>query len=135
MVEEALVLIKPDAVRRQLIGLILHEYEKLGLRISHLEMQTATKERVEAHYSKLADKPFFDEIVSSLSSGPLVIVILTGEECIERVRTINGPTDPKEADKSTIRGKYGISLTENTVHASDSTQHAQKEINLWVPKR
>lgn len=83
MVEEALVLIKPDAVRRQLIGSILHEYEKLGLRISHLEMQIATTERVEAHYSKLADKPFFDEIVSKefeLLMGPQTLKKQTSQQ-------------------------------------------------------
>ncbi|MCC5895389.1 nucleoside-diphosphate kinase [Alkalibacterium olivapovliticus] len=131
MSQSVLVLIKPDAVRRRLTGLILSEFEKRELTIIDLKMMTSSRNRAEKHYESLLGKPFFDEVVSYLSSGPLVAVILEGDNCIEIVRDLNGSTDPRNADKCSIRGKYGISKTQNTVHASDSPQSAEREIALW----
>lgn len=131
MSQKGLVLIKPDAVKRRLIGEILAEYEKNELSIIELTMIHASRKRVEQHYENLKGKPFFEEVVSYLSSGPLVAMILEGDNCIDLVRNINGATDPKAADKRSIRGKYGISKTQNTVHASDSPESAAREIAVW----
>jgi len=132
MMERTFVLIKPDAVKRNLIGKIIAEYEERELVISEIRMMTATKERVRAHYSAHEGKPFFDKIVNYLSSGPVVALVFDGEEAVQRVRQINGATDPKEADQQSIRGKYGLSSTENSVHASDSLANAEDEIELWL---
>lgn len=131
MSQTGLILIKPDAVKRRLIGKILAEYEKNELSIIELKMIHASRKRVEQHYENLKGKPFFEEVVSYLSSGPLVAVILSGENCIEIVRDINGATDPKAAEKNTVRGRFGISKTQNTVHATDSPESAEREIALW----
>lgn len=130
--EQSFVIIKPDAVRRLLIGKILSEYEQHDLKIKELEMMIAPKEVVEKHYEGKKDKPFFNELVAYLTSGKLVAATIEGKKSIHRVRAINGDTNPEKADPHTIRGKYGLSLTENTVHASDSLESAEKEINLWL---
>lgn len=129
--EQTLVLIKPDGVKRNLIGQILHEYERNGLKIAAMKMVDADEETVKAHYAEHTEKPFFGEMVDYLTSGPLVALVIEGEEAIQKVRTLNGATDPKEAAVNTIRALYANSLSENTVHASDSPEAATREISIW----
>lgn len=131
MIEKTLVLIKPDAVQRNLIGTILSEYERNGLKIVDMEMLTASKETAEKHYDEHKERPFFGELVSYITSSPLVAFVVEGEDAISRVRALNGATNPEDSGDNTIRALHGISLSENTVHSSDSTESAEKEINIW----
>ena len=131
MTEQTLVLIKPDAVERNLIGKILNEYERNGLKIVEMNLLTATNEIAKEHYSEHIEKPFFNDLVEYITSGPLVALILEGENAISRVRALNGATNPEDAKDNTIRALYGISLSNNTVHASDSPESAEKEIAIW----
>lgn len=129
--EQTLVLIKPDAVERNLIGKILSEYERNGLKIVEMQLLTASKTIAAAHYAEHEGKPFYDELIDYITGGPLVAFVLEGEDAIQRVRALNGATDPKDAGDNTIRALYGIDLSNNTVHASDSAESAKKEISIW----
>lgn len=129
--EQTLVLIKPDAVERNLIGEILSHYEVEGLKIIGLKMLKASSYTVRKHYAEHLDKPFYPELEEYLTRSHLVALVIEGENAISRVRAINGATNPKEADPSTIRGKYGIDKTLNTCHASDSRESASREIDIW----
>lgn len=131
MTEQTLVLIKPDAVKRNLIGNILSEYERNQLKIVKMKMLIADKDLASKHYADHKSKIFYEELIDYIISGPLVALIIEGEEAIKRVRDLNGATDPKNAADNTIRSLYGIDLSNNTVHASDSKENARKEINIW----
>ncbi|KEI06887.1 nucleoside diphosphate kinase [Clostridium sp. K25] len=129
--EKSLVLIKPDAVERNLIGEIICFYEKENLKITALKMLTASKEIAEKHYAEHKGKPYYDELITFITRSPLCAMVVEGEDAIASVRKINGNTNPSKADKNTIRGSFGISKTENSVHSSDSPDNAKKEIALW----
>lgn len=129
--EDTLVIIKPDGVERNLIGKIINEYERNGLTIQQLKMVQADQETAKNHYQEHVDQPFFDSLVDYITSGPAVVFIVRGENAVERVREINGATDPKEAADNTIRALYGLEMSKNTDHASDSLDSAQREINIW----
>ncbi|EGO87686.1 nucleoside-diphosphate kinase [Clostridium botulinum C] len=129
--EKSLVLIKPDAVERNLIGEIICFYEKENLKITALKMLIASKEIAEKHYAEHKGKPYYDELITFITRSPLCAMVVEGEDAIASVRKINGNTDPSKADKNTIRGSFGISKTENSVHSSDSPDNAKKEIALW----
>ncbi|CAG7839882.1 nucleoside diphosphate kinase [Clostridium novyi B str. ATCC 27606] len=129
--EKSLVLIKPDAVERNLIGEIICFYEKENLKITALKMLTASKEIAEKHYAEHKGKPYYHELITFITRSPLCAMVVEGEDAIANVRKINGNTDPSKADKNTIRGAFGISKTENSVHSSDSPDNAKKEIALW----
>lgn len=129
--EKSLVLIKPDAVERNIIGEIIDKYEKRGLKIVALKMKKISKEFAYRHYEEHIGKVFFAELIEFITKGALCALILEGEDAIEKVREINGSTNPKEAKEGTIRKLYGKDKTENCVHASDSKESARREINLW----
>lgn len=131
MVEKSMVLIKPDGVERELIGNIISVYEDNALKVLNLKLMKATREIAEKHYSQHKDKPFFEELIAFITRGPLVAIILEGEDAVNRIRGINGATNPEEASEGTIRHRYGRSKTENIVHASDSVEKAEEEIALW----
>lgn len=133
--EKTLVLIKPDAVKRRLIGQIISIYETKGLNITALKMVKPSKELVEEHYSEHKDKPFFKELVDFLTGGNVCALIIEGEKAIETVRKINGATDPADAEMGTIRGRFALSKSENVVHASDSADSAEREIRIWFPEK
>ena len=130
-IEKTLVIIKPDGVRRQLIGKILQHFEQKNLRILDLKMGVLTKEQLEEHYPHLKKRPFFPELLAYMLSGPVVIGILEGEDAIDSVRKIVGTTTPLEAQSGTIRALYGTSQTENVIHASDSVTSAADEIQRF----
>ena len=132
--ERTLVLIKPDAVSRKLIGRIITVYEQKGLNITALKMVQPTKATAEEHYIEHKDKPFFTELVNFLTSGKLCALIIEGENVVRLVRKINGATDPAEAELGTIRGQFAVSKSENIVHASDSVESAAREIKIWFPE-
>lgn len=131
MTEKTLVLIKPDAVERNLIGKILIEYERNGLKVCDMKLVHASAELAEKHYAEHNGKPFFPRLVSYLTRSPIVALILEGENAISRVRSLNGTTDPETSTDNTIRALYGLSMSENTVHASDSKESADRERAIW----
>lgn len=129
--EKTLVLIKPDAVERNLIGKILAQYEENHLKITRLEMIHANRSLAEEHYVEHFGRSYYDKLIQYITRSPLVALVLEGEDAISRVRQINGTTNPLEAEKGTIRELYGIDKSYNTVHASDSTLNAEREIKIW----
>lgn len=129
--EKTLVLIKPDAVERNLIGKIITFYEEEGLKVVNLKLVQITKDFAEKHYSVHKGKIFYDELIQYITRSPLCAMVLQGEDVIEKVRKVNGATNPDEAQFGTIRRCYGIDKTQNCVHASDSIKNAKEEIKLW----
>lgn len=126
--ETTLVLLKPDAVVRGLVGSILQRFEQRGLQITALKMLHLTREQAEAHYAEHRGKPFFDELVEFITSGPLVACAVRGEGAIALVRAMMGPTNSAQAPVGTIRGDFATSVRYNVIHGSDSAESAQREI-------
>ena len=133
MAEQTLIVLKPDAVERNLIGQILSRFEKSNFKIVKLQKINYTKKMAEEFYSAHKEKPFFGELTSYITSGPVVAAVLEGEDVIAETREINGATDPKKAEKGSIRGDFGINITKNTIHASDSPQSFEKEVKVVFP--
>lgn len=132
--EKSLVLIKPDAVKRNLIGAIIGLYEKEGLVVERLVKLRPSQTQAAAHYQEHQGKPFYPGLIESLTSSDIVAMVLQADEAIEKVRTINGATDPKKAKPGTIRALYGQELPNNSVHASDSPESAARETAIWFQK-
>ncbi|HET7929159.1 MAG TPA: nucleoside-diphosphate kinase [Actinomycetota bacterium] len=130
-VESTLLIIKPDGVRRGLVGEVLRRAEDKGLRIAEIRSLTIDRPLAEEHYGEHTDKPFFAELVEFITSGPVVVARLEGEGAIGVWRTMMGPTDPSTAPAGTIRGDYGLIITENLVHGSDSPESAERELKLF----
>ncbi len=129
--QKTLVIIKPDAVKRGLVGEIIHHYEIKGLKITRMTMLMAPTALLELHYSEHVGKSFYDDLLAFMQSGPLIVLVIEGLEAVNVVRKINGATNHLEADYGTIRGLYALSLTENCVHGSDSEVSALKEMAIW----
>jgi nucleoside-diphosphate kinase len=129
--EETLVIVKPDAVRRGLVGEILSRLERKGLRIEEMRMMRIDRDLADRHYEEHRDKPFFAELTDFITSGEVVVARVSGEQAIGVVRALMGPTDPAEAPQGTIRGDYGLVITENLVHGSDSPESAKRELDLF----
>ncbi|BAL86353.1 putative nucleoside diphosphate kinase [Actinoplanes missouriensis 431] len=132
--ERSLVLIKPDAVRRGLLGEILSRFERKGLVIEALELRTMDASLADAHYAEHVDKAFYPPLKDFMTSGPLAALVLSGDSVIEVVRAMIGATDGRKAAAGTIRGDLALSNRENLVHASDSPESAERELALWFPK-
>lgn len=132
--ERTLVLIKPDAMERKLMGEIITIYENKGLHISFMKIIKPSIETAKNHYIEHKDKPFFNNLVSYITRGEVCALIIEGDKVITLVRKINGATDPLDADMGTIRGRFAISKSENTVHSSDSAESAEREIKIWFPE-
>ena len=130
MAEQTLIIIKPDAVKRNLVGEILSRFEKKGFTISKLNALNFTVEMAEQFYSAHNSKPFFGELVSFITSRKVVAAVIEGENVIGTTREIIGKTNPKDAAPGTIRGDFGIDITENSIHASDSSESFDKEVNV-----
>ena len=128
-----LVLCKPDAVERGLVGEVIGRLERKGLKLVALQLRTLDEATAKRHYAEHDGKPFFDDLVAFITRGPLVAMILEGPEAYKVVRTIMGATNPREAAPGTIRGDHAIELTENLVHGSDSPESAAREIALFFP--
>lgn len=133
MSERTLVLIKPDAVRRGLVGEILARYERKGLTIVALDQRVIDSSLSDAHYAEHVDKTFYPGLREFVTGGPLVALVLEGDEVIDVVRAMNGATDGRKAAPGTIRGDLSNSKSENLVHASDSPESAKRELDLWFP--
>lgn len=132
-VQRTLVLIKPDAVRRGLVGEIIGRFERKGLAIEAMVLRTMDGELADQHYAEHVTKAFYPPLRQFMTGGPLVAMILAGDAAIEVVRRLVGATDGRQAAAGTIRGDYSLSNRENLVHASDSEESAKAEIALWFP--
>ncbi|MEU7905127.1 nucleoside-diphosphate kinase [Actinoplanes sp. NPDC049118] len=132
--ERTLVLVKPDALRRGLLGEILGRFERKGLTIDALVVRTMDAELADQHYAEHVDKAFYPPLKEFMTSGPLAALVLSGDEVIAVVRALVGATDGRKAAAGTIRGDLSLSNRENLVHASDSPDSAKRELALWFPE-
>ena len=129
--EKTLVLLKPCAVQRGIMGEVLNRFEKKGLRVCGMKMMQLTDALLSEHYAHLSEKPFFQRVKESMMTAPVVALALEGVDAIEAVRTIVGPTTGRKAPAGTIRGDYSMSFQENIVHASDSPETAAVELRRF----
>jgi nucleoside-diphosphate kinase len=132
--ERTLVLIKPDAVARGLVGEILGRFERKGLSLDALVLRTMSPQLADRHYAEHVEKAFYPPLKAFMIGGPLVAAILSGDEAIEVVRAMIGVTDGRKAAAGTVRGDLSLSNRENLVHASDSPESAKREVALWFPE-
>ena len=129
--EKTLSIIKPDGVQKNLIGEVIRRFEKEGIRISAMKMLTLTKEQARGFYAVHKERPFFDSLTDFMSSGPIVVMVLEGNEVIAKNRTIMGATNYKEAEEGTIRKDYATDIEKNVVHGSDAPDTAAFEIGYF----
>lgn len=133
MSERTLVLVKPDGVRRGVVGDVISRLERKGLKIVAMDLRTLPRDTAEDHYGEHRDKPFFGELVEFITGGPLVALVAEGPRAVEAFRTLAGATDPVKAAPGTIRGDHALEIGENVVHGSDSPESAEREIKLFFP--
>ncbi|WP_017545204.1 nucleoside-diphosphate kinase [Nocardiopsis prasina] len=131
--ERTLVLIKPDGVRRSIVGEVISRIERKGLNLVAMELRTLDADTAKTHYEEHASRPFFDSLVEFITGGPLVAMVVEGERAIEAFRALAGATDPVTATPGTIRGDFALEVQKNIVHGSDSTYSADREIKLFFP--
>ena len=129
--ERSLVLIKPDAIERGLVGTIISRLEKVGLKLVAMKMLHLDKALAQRLYTIHKDKPFFDSLVDYITSAPIIAIIFEGKGAVEVIRKAMGATDPAKAEAGTIRGDFGLDIEHNTIHGSDSTETATEEIKLF----
>jgi len=132
-VERTLVLVKPDAMERQLAGEILARFERRGLMLRAALVVRVDRELAERHYAEHVEKPFFGELVDFITSGPTLALVLEGEGAIATVRKTMGATNPADACPGSIRGQFALSMPDNLVHGSDSPESSARELELWFP--
>jgi nucleoside-diphosphate kinase len=132
--ETTLILIKPDAVRRGLVGEVIGRIEHKRLRIAAMKTMKVDADLARRHYEAHVDKPFYPDLEEFITSGPLVALAVEGEEAVSVMRSLMGATDPKEAAPGTIRGDFGLEVTQNLVHGSDSAASAKRELSLFFPE-
>ena len=132
--ERTLILIKPDAFERRLTGEVIGRFERKGMSVAALKLMTADEEIANTHYAEHTEKPFFGELVSFITGGPLVAMVLEGPNAVAAARQVIGATDPVEADAGSIRGEFGTEVTFNLVHGSDSPESSEREIGIWFPE-
>jgi nucleoside-diphosphate kinase len=131
--ERTLILVKPDAFARNLTGEIVARFERKGLRLVAMSLMTMTRDLAARHYAEHEGKGFYEELVSFITSGPLVAMVLEGEQAVVAARQVIGATNPLEATTGSIRGDYAISVGQNMVHGSDSPESAAREVALFFP--
>jgi nucleoside-diphosphate kinase len=132
--ERTLVLCKPDAVARGLVGEVIGRLERKGFRLVAMELRTLDEATAKQHYGEHEGKPFFGDLVSFITSGPLVALCVEGPDAVAAVRTVMGPTNPITAPPGSIRGDYGLEIEKNLVHGSDSNESAARELALFFPE-
>jgi nucleoside-diphosphate kinase len=132
--DRTLILIKPDGVRRGLIGSVISRIEHKGLRIVAMDLRTLARERALLHYAEHEGKPFFGPLIEFITSGPLIALVAEGPGAIEAFRSLAGATNPLAAAPGTIRGDHALQVTENIVHGSDSAESAEREIKIFFPE-
>ena len=131
--ERTLILVKPDGVRRGLIGEVVSRIERKGLTISQLELRTIARETAEQHYAEHTERPFFGELVDFITGGPLVAMVVEGPDAVKSMRVLMGATNPVEATPGSIRGDFATIIGENIVHGSDSVESGEREIAIFFP--
>lgn len=131
MREQSFVMLKPDALLRRLSGKIISKFEEKGLKICAAKMMLIPSDLAKKHYAEHSEKPFFNDLVDYITSGPVLAMVIEGEECVSLIRKMVGATNPKESSIGTIRGDYAIDTGRNIIHASDSLKSAEREISLF----
>lgn len=129
--EKSFVMMKPDTVQRRLMGKVLSRFEEKGLQIIATKLMIISEDLAKNHYGEHSEKPFFNDLVNYITSGPVLAMVIQGDECISLIRKIVGATNPKEADLGTIRGDFAMDTGRNIIHASDSGSSAEREIALF----
>lgn len=132
--EETLVLVKPDGVKKHICGEVIARFERKGLSIKAIKMIQVPVELAKKHYAEHEGKGFFNDLIAFITSGPVLAMVIEGENAVAAVRQINGATDPLKAAPGSIRGDFATSIDENVVHASDAPETAAREIGLWFPE-
>lgn len=130
-VENTFLMVKPDGIQRGLVGEVISRFERKGLTLDKMRMLTIDEEMAEVHYAEHTEKPFFGELVEFITSGPVVAMEWSGESAVAVARTLIGETNPAEAAPGTIRGDFGIVITHNLVHGSDSRESATRELQIF----
>jgi nucleoside-diphosphate kinase len=130
-IESTFVMIKPDGVRRGLVGEVIRRLEQKGLELRRIRSVDVDEALARRHYAEHVEKPFFPELLEFITSGTVVAAEFTGESAVDATRTLMGPTNPVSAPPGTIRGDYGLVITENIVHGSDSPESASRELEIW----
>ncbi len=130
-VEHTYVMVKPDGVRRAVVGEVISRFERKGLKLENMRMLTISEEMAGRHYAEHTEKPFFGELVEFITSGPVVAMEWSGESAVSVARTLMGPTNPAEAPPGTIRGDFGLIMTNNIVHGSDAVASAERELDIF----
>jgi len=131
MLEKTLVILKPSAVQRSLVGEVTRRFERKGLRLAGIKMMQLTDEQLNEHYAHLASKPFFQRIKDSMMAAPVIVCCYEGVDAVETVRALTGSTNSRKAAPGTIRGDFGMSFQENIIHASDTPENAITELNRF----
>ena len=134
MTERTLVLVKPDGVRRGLVGEVIGRCERKGLSLAALQLRTLARDTAQTHYAEHDGKPFFADLVDFITSGPLVAMVVEGPRAIASFRALAGATDPLKAATGSVRGDFALEVQENIVHGSDSPESAAREIALFFPE-
>lgn len=134
MAEQTLILVKPDAFARNLTGEIISRFERKGLKLAALKLETLPRVTAERHYAEHKDKPFFGELVDFITSGPLVAMVLEGGHAVEAARQVIGATNPLQSATGSIRGDFAVEIGTNMVHGSDSPESAAREIGIFFPE-
>lgn len=129
--EKTLILLKPDSIQRNLSGQIINKIEQTGYKIIGMKFMILTESKAKEHYKEHVSKPFFNDLVSFITSGPLIALAIEGPNCVSKMRSIMGKTNPSESDPGTIRGDYGVSLSMNLIHGSDSVDSASRELKIF----
>lgn len=129
--EKTFVMLKSDGLRRGLLGEVLGRIEKKGYKVLALKIQNLTKAQLDKHYYEHLERPYFPSLVEYLTSGPVVHMVIGGDNVISGIRKLNGATDPEKAEMGSVRGDLAVSMTENLIHASDSLENAEREIALY----
>ena len=124
-------MIKPDGVRNGHIGEIVNRFERAGLKIEQMRLEMVTPEQAKANYAEHEGKPFYDGLIDYVTSGPVVKMVVSGEGAVAKVRSLMGATNPADAAPGTIRGDFGLTMDENVIHGSDSTESAEREIGVF----
>lgn len=130
-VENTFIMVKPDGVARGLVGEVISRFERKGLALEKIRGLTITEELARTHYAEHVEKPFFPELLEFITSGPVVAMEWSGEDAISVCRGLMGATDPKQAAPGTIRGDFGLVVTENLVHGSDGPESAERELEIF----
>ncbi|GAB6935562.1 MAG: nucleoside-diphosphate kinase [Calditerricola sp.] len=133
--QRTFLMVKPDGVQRNLIGEIVSRFERKGFQLVAAKLMMVSRELAEKHYAEHKDKPFFEELVNFLTSGPVFAMVWQGENIIEVARAMMGKTNPAQAAPGTIRGDFGVSIGMNVIHGSDSPESAEREIALWFDEK